>query len=178
MKHLQYTFEIYKILETYICNIGEGEARADRFRSSGWEPAASYGARAPPAPVILVGALGSVERPEAPQHMRPAVIGRAAACATAWERVARVRRAIGGSEAKEEQVGYAMGGSEERATWDGARDGGRRQQRGGVGRGVSGRADTRTTTLSINKRCCSMLGNLAVQSLGRSLTLPLNQLST
>jgi hypothetical protein len=33
--------------------------RASRFRSSGWEPAASHGARAPPAPATLVGAFGS-----------------------------------------------------------------------------------------------------------------------
>ena len=61
IKQLQHTSQTSETLETYICNIGEGKPGAGRFRSSGWDPAASGGTRAPLAPGTLVGALGSAE---------------------------------------------------------------------------------------------------------------------
>jgi hypothetical protein len=56
---LQHTSKILsETLETYICNIGEGKVKACRFQTSRWDLVASGGVRAPPAPTMLMGALG------------------------------------------------------------------------------------------------------------------------
>jgi hypothetical protein len=83
MKQLQ---RISETLETYICNIREGKPGAGRFRPLRWEPPASRGARAPPAPVVYMGALDSAEE-DLRRHdtCAPMAMTGSAACAMAME---------------------------------------------------------------------------------------------
>jgi hypothetical protein len=58
MKQLQHTSKTFETLET---QYKMGKVKVSRFRAPRWEPATSRSVRAPPAPAVLVGALGSVE---------------------------------------------------------------------------------------------------------------------
>jgi hypothetical protein len=82
IKQLQYTSETPETLEAYICNRG-GEGWAGRFWPSRREPAASHGARAPPAPPALMGALGSAGEDMRCHNMcAPTALVGSAACTT------------------------------------------------------------------------------------------------
>jgi hypothetical protein len=110
MQHVQYSDLLLKhpyiTIATYLWNlkhlkhifthIGEGEVRAGRFRSPGWEPVACEHHHHPAPALAQLGSGGRYEREQATRHMAEARskvrVGRATGEARSKEQAAQVGR--------------------------------------------------------------------------------------